>query len=93
MQILTLLALAQLALSAPTAEGLAALNLRDSFTGTYIVKLKDTASAAGAGSALALLNGEAENVFTEALNGFSAKLDKETLQALRGHPDVSFFSS
>ena len=94
MQLFTLFALIQLALSAPTGEeGLATLNLRDSFTGTYIVKLKDTISTAGAGAALALLNGEPENVFTEVLNGFSAKLDQETLEALRRHPDVSSLSS
>lgn len=94
MQLFTLFALIQLALSAPTGEeGLATLNLRDSFTGTYIVKLKDTISTAGAGVALALLNGEPENVFTEVLNGFSAKLDQETLEALRRHPDVSSLSS
>jgi hypothetical protein len=92
MQFLALLALVQLAFSAPTGEErLAALNLRDSFTGSYIVKLKDTVSTAATRTALALLKDEPENIFTEALNGFSAKLDKETLQALRRHPDVRFF--
>ena len=57
------------------------------------MKLKDNISTAGAGSAFALLNGEPNDIFTEALSGFSAKLDEKTLQALRRHPDVSRCSS
>lgn len=90
MHISTLLAILPVALAAPTSDGeLAALNLRESFTGTYIVKLKDTITASGADAASALLQSEPEHVFSEVLNGFSAQLDEDTVEALRRHPDVS----
>lgn len=76
-------------MAAPVAEaGMAPLNSRSSFTGTYIVKLKDSAGVAASSSVMSLLSTEPEYIYTEVLNGFAATFDKDTLDVMRRHPDV-----
>lgn len=86
----TILAILPVVLAAPASEaGVAPLNVRgSSFTGTYIVKLKDTAVAAASSSVMSLLTEEPTYTYSAVLNGFAAKFDSETLAAVRRHPDV-----
>lgn len=57
----------------------------------YIVKFKDDASIAAAiDGAVSILSVTPDHVYAEAINGFAATLDKDTLEALREHPDVDY---
>lgn len=55
----------------------------------YIVKFKDASALSTLDDALRTLSEAPEHVFKSVFRGFSAKLDEETLKALRDHPDVS----
>jgi hypothetical protein len=66
-------------------------NTADLIADQYIVKFTDDeASVAAVDDALSVLSVEPEHVFSSVLNGFSATLDAETLEALRGHPQVEY---
>lgn len=56
----------------------------------YIVKFTDDNAVAALDDAISVLSITPEHVYTTALNGFSATLDEETLEALRGHPEVDY---
>lgn len=62
----------------------------DLIAGKYIVKFKDATALSALDDAMNLLSQAPEHVFNNAFNGFSGSLDKETLDALRQHPDVDF---
>jgi hypothetical protein len=103
MRLSILLSVLPLAAAAPSSPQRAPLlRSRDAdslIAGTYIVKFKDGSSALSA-----LINDDdtvditslgvnvvPEHVFTGAVfNGFSGKLDDETLDLLRDHPDVEY---
>lgn len=57
----------------------------------YIVKFKDDASiAAAVDGAVSILSVTPDHVYSDAISGFAATLDKDTLEALREHPDVEY---
>lgn len=92
MQLTTLIALLPVVLAAPAAEsGVAPLLKRGNHNGKYIVKLKETAGIASGSSAMSILSSEPEHVYTNVLNGFSARMDQAAVDAMRRHPDVSLF--
>lgn len=54
----------------------------------YIVKFKESSELSILNNALSSLDVAPDHVFKAIFQGFSAKLDEETLNALRDHPDV-----
>lgn len=62
----------------------------DVIAGKYIVKLKDGSNAASIDGALAILSTTegADHVFSGVFKGFSATIDKASLDALRNHSSV-----
>ncbi|POR37767.1 Subtilase serine protease [Tolypocladium paradoxum] len=56
----------------------------------FIVKFRDGSALSVVEDALRSLAGEADHVYSNLLSGFSATLDKATLDALRDHPDVEY---
>lgn len=57
----------------------------------YIVRFRDGASFTSAvDDAVAILSSVPDHVYSSTINGFAATLDKETLEALRDHPDVDY---
>lgn len=55
----------------------------------YIVKFYDVSAMSAVDDAVKILSEAPEKVFKNLFRGFSAKLDADTLEALRNHPDVS----
>lgn len=55
----------------------------------YIVKLNDGMSISALDDTIGILSEGAEHVYNDAFKGFAGKLDKDTLDALRHHPDAS----
>lgn len=55
----------------------------------YIVKFKEHGGLSILDDALGLLTSDADHVFRGAFTGFAGHLDKDTLETLRDHPDVS----
>lgn len=59
----------------------------------YIVKFREGSSLASVEDAVTILSEGADHIFHHAFQGFSGTLDKETLEALREHPDVSLHNT
>ncbi|KFH40951.1 Cuticle-degrading protease-like protein [Hapsidospora chrysogenum ATCC 11550] len=57
---------------------------------SYIVKFKESGELSILNNALNSLDVAPDHVFKAIFQGFSAKLDEETLNALRDHPDVEY---
>lgn len=55
----------------------------------YIVKFKEGSSLQAVDDALINIASEAHHVYEHVFRGFAGKFDKETLELLRSHPDVS----
>lgn len=71
------------------ANRMAPLIKRDSaISGEYIVMLNPSSNMLGDDGALKILKDEPRYTWTTALNGFSATMDAQTLEAMRQHPDV-----
>lgn len=88
-----ILAVVGLATAAPsTSKNLAALNTAvfDGIPDQYIVRYKSQLSAASEAAIFALLKEEPIAKYGTLISGFAAKMDAETLQAVREHPDVDF---
>ena len=85
----SILAIAPLALTAPTQEPAPLTRRATGIPGKYIVKLKEGARATSGVGAMALLNKEPEHTYTTVFHGFAGSIDEDTLHALRQHPDVS----
>ncbi|KAL7934601.1 peptidase S8/S53 domain-containing protein [Trichoderma chlorosporum] len=56
----------------------------------YIVKFKEGSSLQAVDDTLTRIVSGAHHVYQHVLNGFAGKLDQETLDALRNHPDVEY---
>ncbi|KAK2591719.1 hypothetical protein QQS21_010573 [Conoideocrella luteorostrata] len=57
---------------------------------SYIVMLKERASASSFDGVLSALSVHRDHVYQHAIKGFAAKLDAATVTELRKHPDVDF---
>lgn len=87
------LAMVGLAAAAPSTSGrVAAVNMAlfDGIPDQYIVRYKNQLSAASEAAVLALLKEDPIAKYGTLIHGFAAKMDEETLQAVREHPDVDF---
>ncbi|KAH6604384.1 subtilisin-like protease pr1a [Trichoderma cornu-damae] len=56
----------------------------------YIVKFKEGSSLQAVDEALTSLASNYHHVYEHVFRGFSGRFDKETLEALRSHPDVEY---
>ncbi|KAL6872054.1 serine protease [Trichoderma novae-zelandiae] len=56
----------------------------------YIVKFKDGSSLQAVDEAVSSLVSSADHVYQHVFRGFAATLDRETLEALRNHPEVDY---
>lgn len=71
------------------ANRMAPLHSRESaIKGEYIVQLLDEASLTAESGAMKILKDEPRYTWKSAINGFSATMDEQTLEAMRQHPDV-----
>lgn len=85
------LALATVALAAPSSDPQGARFIaHGENNGKYIVKLKNKSDIGAFNSVVGLLGAEPSNVYSNVMRGFSASMDKETLQRVRTHPDVEY---
>ncbi|CEJ93650.1 hypothetical protein VHEMI09226 [[Torrubiella] hemipterigena] len=75
--------------AAVLANRVAPLNMRNTaIKGEYIVQLFDEASLTSDDGAMKILKEEPRYTWKSAINGFSATMDEQTLEAMRQHPDV-----
>lgn len=99
MRLSILLSSLPLALGAPQPSGrnapaplLRSRDVNSRIAGAYIVKFKDDSALAQldnvAKSPSLGVNIAPDHIFSGIFNGFSANLDKETLDVIRDHPDV-----